>query len=119
MDKLTLPVLIIDNVKGGGGGSAAVPHHPIVIINNMSGASKVVRWDWTLWRLGQLGGSGADRADGQWVEQLRKGRQLWAMGGGQGECRVRPRRQAGVEGGVLGSDAVAAVAEGRERRRGG
>jgi hypothetical protein len=42
-------------------------------------------------------------------------------GGGQGERRVRPRRQVGVDGGALGSDAVAAVAavaEGRERRRG-
>ena len=43
---------------------------------------------------------------------------LRAMGGGQGERRVRPRRQAGIDGGVVGSDAVAAVAEGRERRRG-
>jgi hypothetical protein len=40
------------------------------------------------------------------------------MGGGRGESRVRPRRQAGVHSGVVGSDAVAAVADGRERRRG-
>ena len=37
------------------------------------------------------------------------------MGGGQGEHPVRPRRQAGVDSGVVGSDAVAEV---RERRRG-
>ena len=37
------------------------------------------------------------------------------MGGGRGERRVRPRRQAGVDSGVVGSDAVAAVAEGRVR----
>ncbi len=39
-------------------------------------------------------------------------------GRGQGERPVRPRRQAGVDGGVVGSDAVAAVAEGRERHGG-
>ena len=63
---------------------------------------------------------GADGPNGRWIEQLRKGRQLRAIGRSQGERRVLPRRQVEVDGGVPGPDAVAvaAVAEGRERRRG-
>ncbi len=33
----------------------------------------------------------------------RKGRQLRTMGGGHGGRRIRPRRQAGINGGYLGS----------------
>ena len=61
---------------------------------------------------------GADGDGGRWVERLCKGRQLRAIGGSQGERRVWPRRQVGVDSGVPGSDAVAAVAERREWRRG-
>ncbi len=53
------------------------------------------------------------------MEQLNKGRRLKTLGDGVGERWIRWAAAGSVDGDVVESDAVAAVAIGVKRRRGG
>jgi hypothetical protein len=76
--------------------------HPLIIFNGIAG-------------IGHCGNGGLPAPMGPMAEtiegeQPRKGCRLRALGSGQGERQFWLRQRAGVKGGVLGLDALAAVA---------